>query len=124
MPIPIPGPRQNLSADSLHCTLRNSVEQIPDHRPRPDIPVRDALLSGFALFSLEDPSLLAFDARRREGNLQRLYGIGQVPSDTRIREIMDPVKPQRPHLLFNDVFRSLAAPLEITPLRAPQAADS
>ena len=72
MPIPVPKTRRNLSADGLHRTLRDSFEQIPDHRPQPDIPLRDALLSGFALFSLKDPSLLAFDARRREGNLHRL----------------------------------------------------
>ena len=63
MPIPISKTRRNLSADSLHRTLRDGFEQIPDHRPQPDIPLRDALLSGFALFSLKDPSLLAFDAR-------------------------------------------------------------
>ena len=105
MPIPISKMRRNLSADSLHRTLRDGFEQIPDHRPQPDIPLRDALLSGFALFSLKDPSLLAFDARRREGNLQRLYGIGQVPSDTRMREILDPVDPERLRPVFNDVFR-------------------
>ena len=107
MPIPVPKTRRNLSADGLHRTLRDSFEQIPDHRPQPDIPLRDALLSGFALFSLKDPSLLAFDARRREGNLHRLYGIGRVPSDTRMREILDPVNPEELRPVFNNVFRSL-----------------
>ena len=48
MPITIPKTRRNLSADSLLRTLRDGFEQIPDHRPQPDIPLRDALLSGFA----------------------------------------------------------------------------
>jgi hypothetical protein len=116
MPIPIPKTRRNLSADSLHRTLRDGFEQIPDHRPQPDIPLRDALLSGFALFSLKEPSLLAFDARRQEGNLQRLYGIGQVPSDTRMREILDPVDPERLRPVFNDVFRSLQRGKALEPL--------
>ena len=108
IPIPIPKTRRNLSADGLFQTVYESFERIPDHRPRPDIPLRDALLSGFALFSLKDPSLLAFDARRaEEGNLQRLFGIGQVPSDTRMREILDPVDPEQLRPVFNDLFRSL-----------------
>ena len=116
MPIPIPKTRRNLSADGLLRTLRDSFEQIPDHRPQPDIPLRDVLLSGFALFSLKDPSLLAFDARRREGNLQRLYGIGQVPSDTRTREILDPVDPEWLRPVFNDIFRSLQRGKVLEPL--------
>jgi hypothetical protein len=34
------------------------------------------------MFSLKSPSLLAFDEERRKGNLQQVYGIGQVPCDT------------------------------------------
>jgi hypothetical protein len=106
-PLIIPQPRQQLSADGLHKMLRAGFELIPDHRPRPEISLPDALLSAFALFSLKDPSLLAFDARRRAGNLQRLYRIGQVPSDTQMREILDPVDPLRLRPIFNDVFRAL-----------------
>ena len=116
MPIPIPKTRRDLSADGLLRTLREGFERIPDHRPRPDIPLRDALLSGFALFSLKDPSLLAFDARRREGNLQRLYAVGQVPSDTRMREILDPVDPEQLRPVFNDAFRSLQRGKGLEPL--------
>lgn len=106
-PLVIPKTRQHLSADGLHRTLRDGFDQIPDHRPQPDIPLRDALMSGFALFSLKDPSLLAFDERRADGNLRRLYGIGQIPSDTRMREILDPVDSAHLRPLFNDVFRAL-----------------
>ena len=106
MPLP-PQTRQHLSADGLHRILGAAFERIPDQRPQPDIPLRDALLSGFAMFSLKDPSLLAFDARRREGNLEHLYGIGRVPCDTRMREILDPVDPEHLRPVFNDVFRAL-----------------
>ena len=106
-PVNVPKTRQSLSADALHRTLRAGFELIPDQRPRPDISLADALLSGFALFSLKDPSLLAFDERRSDGNLLRLYGIGQVPSDTRLREILDPVDPAHLRPLFQDVFRAL-----------------
>ena len=49
--------RQGLSADGLFGLVRAGFEKIPDHRPA----VADALMSGFGIFSLKDPSLLAFD---------------------------------------------------------------
>jgi hypothetical protein len=40
-------------------------------------------MSAFAMFSLKDPSLLAFEERRRqlEGNLESIYGIVGGPSE-------------------------------------------
>jgi hypothetical protein len=113
---PSPKTRRHLSADPLHQTLRDGFERIPDHRPQPVIPLADALLSGFAMFSLKDPSLLAFDARRLEGNLNRLYGIDRVPCDTQMREILDPVDPDLLRPVFNDVFRSLQRGKALEPL--------
>src|SRR5215467_3861169 len=72
-----------------------------------DALLRDALMSAFALFSLKSPSLLAFDKERTEDNLQRVYGIGRVPCDTSMREILDPVKPEHLRPAFKAVFRQL-----------------
>ena len=100
--------RKQLSADALYALLGEGFARIPDHRrPNPPIPLRDALLSAFAMFSLKDPSLLAFDERRNDANMKALFGIGQIPSDTQTREILDPVDPDRLRALFGDVFRQL-----------------
>ena len=104
---PLPQTRQHLSADALHRTLKARFEQIPDQRHDPIISLPDALLSAFALFSLKDPSLLAFDQRRPDQNLKSLYGIGQVPCDTQMREILDPVDPARLRPAFLDVLRPI-----------------
>jgi len=64
MPLPTPKTRRHLSADGLYRTVRAGLERILDERPQPQISLRDALLSAFAMFSLKDPSLLAFDAGR------------------------------------------------------------
>lgn len=64
-------------------------------------------MSAFAMFALKDPSLLAFDHRRNDENLKRLYGIGTIPSDTRMREILDGVDPDELRPLFGDVFHQL-----------------
>jgi len=100
-----PAVRKHLSADALFSRLRTGFAEIADHRPgTPKIPLADALMSAFAMFSLKSPSLLAFDDERHEGNLQRVYGIGQVPCDTRMREIPDPVDPESLRPLFKSVF--------------------
>ena len=59
------------------------------------------------MFSLKDPSLLAFDQRRSDANLKALFGIGQIPSDTQMREILDEVDPEHLQDSFGAVFRQL-----------------
>jgi hypothetical protein len=100
--------RKHLSADALHALLRAAFRKIPDHRhDGTTIPLADALMSAFAMFSLKDPSLLAFDERRHERNLYNLYGIGQVPCDTQMREILDPLAPEHLRPVYGDAFREL-----------------
>ena len=108
MAVRAPDVRKHLSADALLNQLRTGFAGIADHRPgTPKISLSDALMSAFAMFSLKSPSLLAFDEERNAGNLQRLYGIGQAPCDTRMREILDPVDPESLRPLFQTVFRAL-----------------
>jgi hypothetical protein len=107
VPPSFPKTRKQLSADALIRTLKARLEQLPDQRTNPTIPLEDALLSAFAMFSLKDPSLLAFDKRRPDQNLKHLYRIGQIPCDTQMREILDPVNPEALRPAFPDVFRQL-----------------
>ena len=119
VPPPPPTPpktRKHLSADALHRLLAIEFLKIPDHRPKVEIPLPDALLSAFALFSLKDPSLLAFDARRTDENLKRLYGIGKVPSDTTMRETLDPLDPDCLRPAFNAMFRQLQRGKALEPM--------
>jgi len=64
-------------------------------------------MSAFAMFSLKSPSLLAFDKEHNEGDLQRVYGMEQVPCDIRMREILDPVDPELLRLRFKNVLGAL-----------------
>ena len=102
-------PRKHLSADGLFRRIRKRMAKIKDHRPmNVEIPLLDALMSGFALFALKDPSLLAFDKRRETpGNLKRVFGIGKIPSDTQVRTILDDVNPEELRPLYKDVFGQL-----------------
>jgi len=103
-----PQVRKGLSADALFRLLRLGFENIDDHRhEKASIPLPDALMSALAMFSLKDPSLLAFEARRHDENMRNLFGIGTVPCDTQMREILDPADPRALRPLFVDVFRQL-----------------
>lgn len=107
-PAAIPKTRKHLSFDPLIQQIRLRAEQLPDARRRDgDYSVADAVLSAVAMFSLKDPSLLAFQKRRNDENRKNLYGIGQVPSDTQMREILDPLTPDLLRPMFQDVFAQL-----------------
>ena len=74
-----------------------------------EIPLADALMSAFAMFSLKDPSLLAFDHRRRDPNddFRTIYGIHHVPCDSQMRDILDPLDPAVLRPSFREIFRRL-----------------
>lgn len=105
-PVP-PKVRKHLSADALYRLVRKKCRLLEDQRQEPSISLGDAMMSAFALFALKDPSLLAFDGRRHDNNMKTLFGIDRIPSDTHMREILDPVDPQQLRPLFNDVLREL-----------------
>ena len=102
--------RKDLSADSLFRLVRSRLDRLPDPRTAAvAIPLGDALMSAFALFSLKDPSLLAFDKRRQEpnDNFRSIYLLDRIPCDTQMRAILDPVAPEELRPAFSDVFRRL-----------------
>lgn len=101
--------RKHLSADGLFKTVKKAFSNIKDHRPiNVEIALEDTLMSAFAMFSLKDPSLLAFDERRQTSeNLKRVYSIGRIPSDTQMRTILDGVNPEAVRPAYKRVFQSL-----------------
>ena len=101
--------RKQLSADGLFQCIRQGMAKIEDLRPmNVAIPLVDTLMSGLALFALKDPSLLAFDERRAApANLQRIFRIEQIPSDTQMRTILDAVNPAALRPLYKRVFSQL-----------------
>jgi len=102
-----PLPRKRLSGDALFRSIRQSFQDVADPRTGDAVvTLPDALMSGLAMFALKDPSMLAFDQRRQtdERNLQMIFGTKNVPCDTRMREILDPVEPEHLRPAFRSVF--------------------
>ena len=109
-------PRQHLSTDGLIHNLRAEFEKLPDPTPRiSSISLADTLMSGFALFALKDPSLLAFEERRNDANIKALFRIRQIPRDTYMREMLDAVEPQQ----LAPSYRKLFARVQRGKLLAP-----
>ena len=101
--------RKDLSADTLFRSLRSHFGSLSDPRSGEiEIPLGDALMPAFSMFSLKDPSLLAFDDRRRDpnDNFRTIYGINRVPSDSHMRDILDPIDPADLRPGFRDVWVS------------------
>lgn len=105
----LPKLRRFLCADALIDTLRRRFQSVPDTRKQSGTtyPMVDTLLAAFAMFSLKDPSLLAFEERSDEPAIKRLFGIDAIPSDTSMREILDGIDISHLNEAFADIFHEL-----------------
>lgn len=100
--------RKHLNADAMLRRLHKDFSGVSDCREEPEVTIADAVMSGFALFSLKDPSLLAFDDRRKtDSNLGNVYHIKRVPCDSQMRTILDEVDPEELRKPYENIFREL-----------------
>lgn len=101
--------KESLSCfDSLyHGVISRLFNRMEDSRAEnASYSMSDALKSGFAIFSLKCASLFSFRKRSQteDSNLATVYGIGGIPTDNALRNILDKAKPDKLRL-------SRAAPL-------------
>lgn len=86
--------RKHLNADAMIKLAKKDFKKIPDHRAKnASISLEDTLMSTLAMFLLKDPSLLAFDKRRKEEpeNLHSIFGVIDIPCDSQMRTTLDPL---------------------------------
>jgi hypothetical protein len=107
----------SLSADALLGVVRAEFEQVPDQRAEnASLVLAETLMSGYALFALKAPSLLAFEERRTtDRNLHTIFKIGQVPCDTQLRTLLDDVEPADLRPVYQRLQRELAARGKLRP---------
>ena len=67
----------------------------------------DALVAGFSVMHLKLPSLLRYEKKLDDEKFRKLYGINVLPSDTRMRELLDEVDP----VSFRPVFKAIIGKL-------------
>ena len=97
--------------DKLIGIVKKSFGKIPDHRyQNKQIPLADYLQSSFAMFSLKDASMYQYRVNYGErcANLERVYGITKLPTDSTLREAIDGISPVE----LQKVFKPLVQVLE------------
>jgi hypothetical protein len=105
---------------SLVVGLRAVCASFPDSRKGRggNIAMADFGLSAFALFFMQSASFLAFQRTLEKGqgrsNCQTLFGIGKIPTDNYIRDMLDGTDPALLQPCFERMEQLLATP----PLRA------
>lgn len=101
---------KHINADNLFALVRDDFKKVPDTRAdNVTITMDNALISVLAMFQLRDPSLLAFDIQRREEpeNLHTIYDITNIPYNSQMRTLLDPVELHLLRTPFLSVFRQL-----------------
>ena len=102
--------RKKLNADTMFNIIREDFQKIQDQRAgNSKISLADALMSGFAVFQLKHPSLLAFDkfCNEKPDNLHTIFGVTNIPCDSQMRTILDPVDLSALRAPFCSIFREL-----------------
>jgi hypothetical protein len=106
---------ERFTIDSLLRAFEPVIEQLPDHRTgrNTTYTISDAVHSAFAVFFMQSPSFLAqqqvVQRQRGRNNAQTLFGVAQIPSDNQIRNLLDPLPPERLFPLFETGWQILKA---------------
>ena len=93
-------PLKSLTLETIVDLLATTFGALEDPRAAAQLtyPLHDTLMSGFALMFFQHSSLLQFQRamqqKRRRCNLQTIFGVPEVPSDTQRRESLDGVEPE------------------------------
>jgi hypothetical protein len=96
--------------------IGNSFSKIKEHRKsageKITYSIKDTLLTSFAAFSLKYDSLKLFfdeleENEEKKMSIKHLYQTDNMPSTTRLKEIIDPIQTENLRPAFNDVFREI-----------------
>ena len=99
--------RSDLRVDTLVSGNFLIFDQIPDRRNRVvNQSLSDVCQAAFAMFHLKFPSLLDFDSATtiQKENIESVYGISNLCSDTQMRRILDDVSPHYIHNRITDII--------------------
>ena len=102
--------KNELNANSLIVAVKNCFSKVTDQRSsNSSISLADALMSGFAMFSLKEKSLLSFEHNITDfgPNLKTVYKIDRIPTDTHLRTMLDPLPTEAIRPAFKLIFNRL-----------------
>jgi len=100
---------KRLSFSNLNRKLQNILDSLPEHRKGKNMiyQIRDAALGAFSVFFMQSPSFLAHQENMQlntgHNNAACLFGVGILPSDNQIRNLLDPLEPEHLFAMFAEV---------------------
>src|SRR5437899_9347927 len=99
--------------DEQRQHLRKVMGELPDGRTgeNTSYSMEDIGLSAFSVFFTQCPSFLAhqktMQQAKGQSNAQSLFHLEQIPCDNHIREMLDPVSPEKLFPCYDQVLASL-----------------
>lgn len=96
--------------DQLLLSLRLGFDKIKDPRYKNgQRSISDYAMCAFSMFHLKDPSLHHYriNYEERSSNLERIYDIKDLPSDSSMRSALDQVKPKEIQAVFKPLLNQL-----------------
>jgi len=104
-----------LKLSQLIPSIREVFNKIPDNRQSDSAalcyPVSDVLMSGLAMMTVQDPSMLEFQRRLENSfgsnNLRSLFKVDKIPAASQFRRILDPLDPNLVQEAFVTCLRKL-----------------
>jgi hypothetical protein len=106
-------PKKLLRFSALRDVLGQHIQLIEDNRQKSKVKYRlyDSYMSGFAMFYLQDPSLLEFQRRFEQqigaNNLRSVFATEKIPGDSQLRDTIDEHDPEPIYGTFNEYLRRL-----------------
>lgn len=93
--------------------IKEAAGEFPDRRTghNTQYEMEDAAMGAFSVFFTQSPSFLAYqqEMKRTKGrsNAESLFTMGEIPGDSQIRLLLDPVSPEHVNGVFREVYRGL-----------------
>ena len=91
------------------------IQRFPDKRTgnNTHFTIEDAALGAFSVFFTQSPSFLSFQKAmqraKEKSNAQTLFGMGEIPCDNHIRDLLDVVAPSSIFPVFDYVLEKMNA---------------
>ena len=99
--------------DQLIGRLRGCMAGLPDKRTGSNIQysMETIGLSAFSVFFTQSPSFLShqksMEIDKGSSNAQTLFGIDKVPTPNHIRDMLDPIEPEKIYPVYDAVYQAL-----------------
>jgi hypothetical protein len=106
-------PLTKLTFEAFRDLLATTFGEIADSRDRRRITweLPSVLMSAFAMLFFQHPSLLEYQRRMQQrtgrSNLERVFAVEKIPSDTQMREILDGVPPEPLRRVLPQTFEQM-----------------